>query len=268
MNNFERCLKILQGTNIHENAKSIFSYKNYTTFKDFLKESNYGALEKDDRLMNFYNFIVEKLIYQVRRKKEMKEVEVFMLPLYSLPQKYKHDNTTDIELTINLITKQDKYLTFSSMIFERCLSISVKHIGNSYTIDMVLHRTFQETEGQYRHQIETYLSQYSEPDILHEIKHILDQNDDKFNKKHRYITQDENLNKYYYQDQEIETFTISCLSDLKMIKRDMPEFDYNKCLKYSYVYQELVDKIPNKYLNKIRAKLADFYYKNYTVNGK
>lgn len=241
-----------------------FGKPTYKTFKEFLRESNYGSLEKDERLMNIYNDIINFLIYKLKRMNNIDEKETFWFSNLSIKQKHKNEliKQIDIEIVFN-ISKKNRYYKYF------CEEAYIKQISNSaYQLGMAFNQYLGESDKQFIGKIINFLEEDSEEYILHELKHILDMIDEKFDETHVYfLPTPENIKsgKYHSQKQEIQNMLISVISDLKKIKKENPDITYSDAVKKSDTYAITFDKLPVSYHNRIKAKLVDFWYKNYTV---
>lgn len=239
----------------------------YKSFKEFLRESNYGSLEKDERLINIYNDMVKFLIYDLKRIDSIPEVKIFVLPNFYIQQKYKDEKIGS--LNIKVVIKTSKKNRYYDHFCDLAASQQITADRQQFQIILNFNQYLGESDKQYIGKLVDFFKEDSEEFLLHEIKHILDTYDEKFDDtKHKYISPTkENIRsgKYHSQKQEIYNMLISVISDLKKIKKHNPDITYSNAVKQSEAYGDIFAVLPVSYYNRIKAKLADFWYKNYSV---
>jgi hypothetical protein len=222
---------------------------------EFLLESNYGALEKDERIHNISMTIKDDMIRKIgiypKLRKEFEDI-VFI----DIDTKYKKVETKKLTLAWKLVL--DTIYDYESKIpFHNAWYDKVE--DDFYKICFFMHpvyiRSIRDLKDKIRDQIDFHL--------YHEVKHILDEIDGIYTKP-KYIYPSESKSGYLKQDQEFHNFIITVIKELQQFKKEDPSLTFEQALDKSRYYPKIkihLDK--SKLLNKFRSKVADFWIKHF-----
>ena len=204
------------------------------SFKEYVCEVNYGALEKDPRIKE----IGDRISNNIADSHPKKSGNI----------KYK-DLSFEWHITL------DKPISTP-------IRVEVTQAGIKETEKNVFDLYVVIEYGQ-----EKYLKDFFKNDledvIYHEVKHALDIVDKRF-KKDKYYTPsddftDKEYNKYVSQGKEIDAMLITVLSDLKRLYKKYPSIKLLDAMRKSNSYQSFINALPSSKKTKYKQKIVYFW---------
>lgn len=229
-------------------------------FKEFIAEATYGALQTDKRIAELRDKLIKKLV-----------------------DKWMREHRTDVTVT-GLIRRDDPYLDD----YETKLIIVRDTPSDEIPKDLIFYYG-QTAQRPWRGNTENTIIiairadvDYTEaikrvdeirPLLSHEIKHAMDNNDERFGQHNMksYIKHDgTNYKQYVTQVQEIDNFVITVIEDLELIRKRTPDISFADALKQSWWWNHLLKTAFYEYgkINKFKSKLAQYWTHEKVITGR
>lgn len=223
-----------------------------------LRESNYGSLEKDERFDIIKTALINDIVREIKSYPDEQYDDFEGDFTLSLPTKYK---TNDLIKKIQIKWKLDGWTSYDRTSI--CSDARVTYTHTKYQIVFKVIQQRGESIKDFKEKLISYFQNDVDSILLHEIKHILDDIDSLYDDT-KYITPSKNQKKYYNQYQEKHNYLISIIADIKHLKKENSDYTFGEVVGLSQYYKDVVSFLPQTKVNKLNAKLADFWFKLYT----
>lgn len=231
------------------------------SFKEFLKEVNYGSMTSDERINDITNQIYDDMISNVTDYKLFGSINV------AVSTKGKNPTMKFFLLEWQFkVFKTDNPKQFSSGAWIEKKSMNEVEIGVNILFDKQL------SNEQFRDKLLDHIQKQKLNEcIKHEVKHFVDFVDGKFINDKTYTTtpdsSDESKTKYVSQNKEIEAWLISVLSDLERIRQEKStsfrSISLQDALLQSQVYNRFMKYLTPSKRSKYKTKIVHFWYEKF-----
>lgn len=220
------------------------------SFREFISEANYGALQTDKRIVELRDKLIKKLVDKWMREHR---TDVDVTGLTRVDDAYKDDYETKLKIVKDMPSDEipKDLIFFSGMTAQRPWR------NTENTIVIVIRADVDYTEAIRR-------IDEIKPLLSHEIKHAMDNNDEKYGRNNMasYIMHNgENYKQYVNQVQEISNFVITVVEDIGVIRKRNPDITFADALAQSFWWNHLLDSAIYKQsdINKFKSKLAAYW---------
>lgn len=265
---------MIRGNFMLVDLNSIGERVNFESIKlmanDLVMESNYGALEKDERILDITKLILDDIKSETILLTEEIPKQLFNTIYTKIEPKYKDEQYnphSNVKLTWYIWTEETIKFTH---IF--CEKTGVTHESkDSHILQLFFNKDSYESDKKYIHKLKEFIQTKARWYIAHEVKHILDVYDGVFPvKKKSYTKPEENKSKYVSQNSEINAMVINTILEIQNIK-DMDKLNvwtFDDVVQMADWYPKLIQYLPSNKRNFFKAKIADFWIKNYEQQRK
>lgn len=227
---------------------SLYMYDEPYTFKWILTELNYGALEKDDRIKTISYAIKQDIVDTVSNSDFTDE----------------YIGHVDIVVNKKSISVLWKLTIFDAMTPKYFMDGGgITGHDDEFVIRFNINRALGMKDQEFKKRFyEFILSNNLYKGLLHEVKHLLDSVDGIFT-TNKYIKPNNSnkqiYKKYISQNREIDAMLITVISDIKRIHDEHPELPFETVTQNSTYYNQFVDNVEQKKLNKYKQKIHYFW---------
>jgi hypothetical protein len=243
-----------------------FESKTISSFQDFLREVNYGSLEKDERLFVVRDLLVDSITQKLSDIKDEHSFYGFVSNI-KLTSKYKTTKKVNVDFywKFDIVkSTDDGFCNYAKCSVETvnefnyicCITFNCNsNLGGFDKLDFIK-RSKQFLQDRF----DSY--------ALHEIKHALDSIDEIFIKPStrkiaNKFSSDKEKSQYVSQDTERDVYFLTVIEDLKRIKKTKPEMSLLQAMEESDFYTKFTRYIKPQLRNKYKTKVAYFWYSNY-----
>lgn len=224
------------------------------SFKAFLNEVNYGSFEKDERIKQISDKIKKDMLAKLSVRDDG-EVRA------QVATKTKNPELLDIRIQWEFLIKPARNPKWF------CSGAGFDVLADSlYLIVFDMNKDVGLTIEEFIEKLTKFVKSGEINEfIYHEVKHLLDEIDGIYKHK-KYVKVpyfQGGMFKYISQDKEIHNFLLSTIAELEHIHKKHPEYTYEKAIENSSAYQTFLQNVIPSKRNKIKTKIAHFWYSNF-----